>query len=98
MRKLKLFYYCKCKLYQFSILHISYQADDIDSTLLKVWLQMNISMNWFGVIWSILSSGEILNKLKFKGFLASSVSTYDFSPLYTKLFYTLIKEKTKRIN
>ena len=37
--------------------------------------------------------GEILNKLKSKGFLASSVSTYDFSTLYTTLPHNLIKEK-----
>ena len=37
--------------------------------------------------------GEILNKLKSKGLLASSVSTYDFSTLYTTLPHNLIKEK-----
>ena len=37
--------------------------------------------------------GEILYKLKSKGFLASSVSTYDFSTLYTTLPHNLIKEK-----
>ena len=36
--------------------------------------------------------GEILNKLKSKGFLASSVSTYDFSTLYTTLPHNLIKK------
>ena len=40
----------------------------------------------------LLNAGEILNKLKSKGFLASSLSTY-FSTLYTTLFYNLIKEK-----
>ena len=88
MRKLKLFYYSKCKLYQFSILHLSYQADDIDSTLLKVWLQMNILMIWFGLIWSILSSGEILSKLKFKGFLAFSVYIYFIFSLYKFVLYS----------
>ena len=37
--------------------------------------------------------GEIINKLKSKGFLASSVSAYDFSTLYTTLPHNLIKEK-----
>ena len=45
------------------------------------------------LFWSIKNSGEILNKLKAKGFLASSVSTYDFSSLYTTLPHNLIKEK-----
>ena len=42
---------------------------------------------------SIKTSDEILNKLKSKGFLASSVSTYDFSTLYITLSHNLIKEK-----
>ena len=43
--------------------------------------------------WSIKNSGEILNKLKSRGFLASGVYTYDFSTLYTTLPHNLIKEK-----
>ena len=43
--------------------------------------------------WSIRNSGEILNKLKSRGFLASGLSTYDFSTLYTTLPHNLIKEK-----
>ena len=42
---------------------------------------------------SIKKSGEILNKLKSRGFLASGLSTYDFSTLYTTLPHNLIKEK-----
>ena len=34
------------------------------------------------IFWSIKNSGEILNKLKSKSDLASSVSTYVFSTLY----------------
>ena len=45
------------------------------------------------LIWSIKNSGEILNKLKSRGFLASVFSTYDFSTLYTTLRHNLIKEK-----
>ena len=43
------------------------------------------------MFWSINNSGEILNKSK--GFLAASLSTYDFSALYTTLPHNLIKEK-----
>ena len=46
--------------------------------------------NWF---WSIKNSGEVLNKLKCRGFRATSLSTYDFSTLYTTLPHNLIKEK-----
>ena len=45
------------------------------------------------LFWSIKNSGEILNKLKPRGFLASGLSTYDFSTLYTTLPHNLIKEK-----
>ena len=43
--------------------------------------------------WSIKNSGDFLNKLKSRGFLAYSLSTYDFSTLYTTLRHNLIKEK-----
>ena len=39
------------------------------------------------------SSGEVLNKLKSRGFRATSLSTYDFSTLFTALPHNLIKEK-----
>ena len=42
---------------------------------------------------SIKNSGEILNKLKSKGFLAYCVSTYDYYTLFTKLPHNLIKER-----
>ena len=45
------------------------------------------------IFWSIKNSGEIINKLKSRGFLASSLSTYGFSTLYTTLPHNLIKEK-----
>ena len=45
--------------------------------------------NWF---WSIKKSGEVLSKLKCRGFRATSWSTYDFSTLYTTLPHNLIKE------
>ena len=44
------------------------------------------------MFWSIKNSGEVLNKLKSRGFRATSLSTYDFSTLYTTLPHNLIKE------
>ena len=41
------------------------------------------------MFWSIKNSGEVLNKLKSRGFRATSLSTYDFSTLP----HNLIKEK-----
>ena len=35
------------------------------------------------LFWSIINTCEVLNKLKSRGFHASSLSTYDFSTLYT---------------
>ena len=46
---------------------------------------------------SIKNSGEVLNKLKSRGFRATSLSTYDFSTLYTTLPHNLIKEKLKTV-
>ena len=43
--------------------------------------------------WSIKNLGDIFNKLKSRGFLASGLSTYDFYILYTTLPHNLIKEK-----
>ena len=45
------------------------------------------------MFWSIKNSGEVLNKLKSRGFRATSLSTYDFSTLYSTLPHNLIKEK-----
>ena len=45
------------------------------------------------LLWSIINSGEVLNKLKSRGFRATSLSTYDFSTLCTTLPHNLIKEK-----
>ena len=43
--------------------------------------------------WSVENSGEVLNKLKSRGFHATSLSTYDFSTLYSTLPHNSIKEK-----
>ena len=45
------------------------------------------------MFWSIKNSGEVLSKLKSRGFRATSLSTYDFSTLHTTLPHNLIKEK-----
>ena len=45
------------------------------------------------LFWSIENSVELLHKLKSRGFRAISLSTYDFSALFTTLPHILIKEK-----
>ena len=45
------------------------------------------------IFWSIKNSGEFLDQLNNKDLRVSSVSTYDFSTLYTTLPHNLIKEK-----
>ena len=45
------------------------------------------------LFWSIKNSGEISDKLKARDFNATSLSTYDFSTLYTTLHHNLIKDK-----
>ena len=47
------------------------------------------------LFWSIKNSSEVLNKLKSRGFRATSLSTYDFSTLYTILSY---QRKTYKFN
>ena len=45
------------------------------------------------MFWPIKNSGEVLSKPKDIGYQATSLSTYDFSTLYTTLPHNLIKEK-----
>ena len=45
------------------------------------------------LFWSIKNLCEVINKLKSRGFRAASLSTYDFSRLYTTLPHNLIKDK-----
>ena len=45
------------------------------------------------MFWPYKNSGEVLSKLKDRGFQATSLSTYDLSTLYTTLPHNLIKEK-----
>ena len=45
------------------------------------------------MFWPLKNSGEVLSKLKYIGYQATSLSTYDFSTLYTTLPHNLIKEK-----
>ena len=49
------------------------------------------------MFWSIKNSGAILNKLKSRGFLASGLSTYDFTTLYTTLLHNLFEEKLTKL-
>ena len=42
------------------------------------------------LVWVNKNSGEVLNKFKCRGFRATSLSTYDFSTLYTTLPHNLI--------
>ena len=45
------------------------------------------------MIWSINNSGEVPSKLKSRGLCATSLSTNDFSILYTTLPHKLIDKK-----
>ena len=45
------------------------------------------------LVWSIKRSCEVINKLKSRGLRAASLSTYDFSTLYTTLSNNLIMDK-----
>ena len=45
------------------------------------------------MFWSIKYSVEVVSKLKSRGFRVNSLSTYDFSILYTTLPHNLIKEE-----
>ena len=54
----------------------------------------NSGINLF---WSIKNSTEVLDKLQSKRYLASSISTYDFSTLYTTLPHDLIKDKLSKL-
>ena len=45
------------------------------------------------LFWSIKNSCDVFNKLKSRGFRASSLSTYHFSTLYTTLPYNLITDE-----
>ena len=47
----------------------------------------------FQMFWPIKTSGEVLIKLKDIAYQETSLSTYDFSTLYTTLPHNLIKKK-----
>ena len=44
------------------------------------------------MFWSIKNSGEVVSKLKSRGFPATSLFTYEFSTLYTTLPHNIIQE------
>ena len=58
-----------------------------------MWSTLPCSFNRTYLFWSIKNSGEVLNKFEAKRQQASSISTYDFSTLYTTLPHNLIKDK-----
>ena len=60
----------------------------LSSTVKKVYERSGKNL-----FWSIKNSSEILDKLKARDFNATSLSTYDFSTLYTTLPPNLIKNK-----
>ena len=60
------------------------------SNIVKRYMREKPGKNLF---WSIKNSCEILDKLKDRDFNETSLSTYDFSTLYTTLPHNLIKDK-----
>ena len=65
-------------------------------TTIKIMLLTIVKKSMKGpvkIFWSIRNSCEVLNKMKSRGFRASSLSTHDFSTLYTTLPHNLIKDK-----
>ena len=73
--------------------YLNFVNGPISRVLLLILVHVQLLRNDNNLFWSIKNSGEILNKLKSRGFLASGLSTYDFSTLYTTLPHNLIKEK-----
>ena len=80
-------YSCSCTTTELSMLLTSCL------TMLFTYCTAVYERNGKNLFRSIKNSGEILNKLKSKGFIASSLSTYDFLTLYSSLPHNLIKEK-----
>ena len=66
-------------------------------TAIKKYCTTVYERNGKKIFWSIKNSSEILIKLTSRGFLASGLSTYDFSTLYSTLPHNLIKEKKPHI-
>ena len=65
------------------------------ASLLSKCIELSIVKNYErsgkNVFLSIKYPGEVLNKLKYRGFRAANLSTYDSSTLYTTLPHNLIK-------
>ena len=49
------------------------------------------------LFWSIKNSTEVLDRLQINRFSASTISTYDFSTLYTTLPHGKIKDKLSKL-
>ena len=63
----------------------------------KLYCDKTYENSGINLFWSIKNSSEVLNKLKNKRFVASTISTYDFSTLYTTLPHDLIKDKLTKL-
>ena len=75
-------------------------SKDLTSCLTAIknhWIKYREKKNYeredINCFWSIKNSTEILNKLKTKGFQASTISTYDFPYLYTTLPHNLLRNQ-----
>ena len=66
----------------------------VKTHVIRYWEKVNerSDKNFF---WSIKISSEVVNIRKLRRFRATSLSTYDFSTLFTTLPHYLIKEKLK---
>ena len=68
------------------------ENDDLsDTEKYYIYYENEYERSGKNLFWSIKNSGEILDKLKARDFNAYSLSTYDFSSLYTTLPHNLIK-------
>ena len=63
---------------------------DQNSLFFFVWVEAVYERSGKYMFWPIKNSGEVFSKLKDIGYQATSLSTYDFSTLYTTLPHYLI--------
>ena len=71
---------------------LTFFLTDIKAKVIK-YCETVYEMSGKNMFWPIKISSEVLSKLKDIGYQATSLSTYDFSTLYTTLPHNLIKEK-----
>ena len=85
-----------CTTTELSII-LTYCLTAVKNYVLK-YCETVLERNGKNLFWSVKTSGEILDKLKSKCFLASSMSTYDFPTLYTTLPHNRTKEKLTELS